>query len=153
MNRRSEMHSPTSMIPVHHYTGGWDFGHFLVALGVVLEVVFVVWEYLDERHDFSRARALTRVAIRGVYPAFTLAQRISRCRVTVKLSKRNSIGHVPQSSPNPLSSEAQPSSCSSSRRGSSRCHTSLTFCSTVLGLGKVGSERCWSKNRTATRFC
>jgi hypothetical protein len=31
-----------------------DFWTFLVAFGVVLEVVFVVWEYLEELHDFRR---------------------------------------------------------------------------------------------------
>src|ERR1700733_6619825 len=34
----------------------WWFGFWtcLVAFGVVLEVVFVVWEYLEERHDLRR---------------------------------------------------------------------------------------------------
>ncbi len=36
---------------LHWWLGFWTF---LVALGVVLEVVFVVWEYLDELHDFRR---------------------------------------------------------------------------------------------------
>ena len=31
-----------------------EFWTFLVVLGVALEVVFVVWEYLDELHDFRR---------------------------------------------------------------------------------------------------
>src|SRR5579859_5632431 len=30
------------------------FFTFLVAVGVVLEVVFVIWEYVDELHDFRR---------------------------------------------------------------------------------------------------
>ena len=36
---------------LHWWLGFWTF---LVALGVVLEVVFVAWEYLDELHDFRR---------------------------------------------------------------------------------------------------
>lgn len=36
---------------LHWWLGFWTFW---VALGVLLEVVFVVWEYLDELHDFSR---------------------------------------------------------------------------------------------------
>jgi hypothetical protein len=36
---------------LHWWLGFWTF---LVALGVVLEVVFVVWEYREEMHDFSR---------------------------------------------------------------------------------------------------
>jgi hypothetical protein len=36
---------------LHWWLGFWTF---LVALGVALEVVFVVWEYLEELHDFNR---------------------------------------------------------------------------------------------------
>lgn len=36
---------------LHWWLGFWTF---LVALGVVLEVVFVVWEYWEEMHDFRR---------------------------------------------------------------------------------------------------
>jgi hypothetical protein len=36
---------------LHWWLGFWTF---LVALGVALEVIFVVWEYLDELHDFRR---------------------------------------------------------------------------------------------------
>lgn len=36
---------------LHWWLGFWTF---LVAFGVVLEVVFVIWEYLDELHDFRR---------------------------------------------------------------------------------------------------
>jgi hypothetical protein len=36
---------------LHWWLGFWTI---LVALGVVLEAVFVIWEYLDELHDFRR---------------------------------------------------------------------------------------------------
>src|SRR5690242_7470062 len=36
---------------LHWWLGFWTF---LVALGVVMEVIFVLWEYGEELHDFRR---------------------------------------------------------------------------------------------------
>ena len=41
---------------LHWWLGFWTL---LVAVGVVLEVVFVVWEYCDELHDFKRGYTST----------------------------------------------------------------------------------------------
>jgi hypothetical protein len=65
---------------LHWWLGFWTF---LVALGVILEVVFVVWEYLGERHDFNRGtihppeRPNTTLFVMGLLGAFLVAAGVS----------------------------------------------------------------------------
>jgi hypothetical protein len=65
---------------LHWWFGFWTF---LVALGVVLEVVFVVWEYLDELHDFRRGiihapeRPQTALFVVGLFGAGLVAAGVS----------------------------------------------------------------------------
>lgn len=65
---------------LHWWLGFWTF---LVALGVVLEVVFVVWEYLNELHDFRRGiirapeRPQTALFVLGLFGAGLVAAGVS----------------------------------------------------------------------------
>jgi hypothetical protein len=65
---------------LHWWLGFWTF---LVALGVVLEVVFVVWEYLDGLHDFGRGiihapeRPPTALFVLGLFGAGLVAAGVS----------------------------------------------------------------------------
>ena len=65
---------------LHWRLGFWTF---LVALGVVLEVLFVAWEYLDELHDFRRGiihapeRPQTTLFVLGLFGASLVAAGVS----------------------------------------------------------------------------
>lgn len=65
---------------LHGWLGFWTF---LVALGVLLEVVAVVWEYLDELHDFRRGiihppeRPITLLFVLGLAGAGLVAAGVS----------------------------------------------------------------------------
>jgi hypothetical protein len=65
---------------LHWWLGFWTF---LVALGVALEVVFVVWEYLDELRDFKRGtihppeRPKTTLFVLGLLGAVLVAAGVS----------------------------------------------------------------------------
>ncbi|MGA9508763.1 MAG: hypothetical protein WBV55_09070, partial [Candidatus Sulfotelmatobacter sp.] len=65
---------------LHWWLGFWTA---LVALGVVLEVVFVIWEYLEDLHNFRRGvvhppeRPLTILFVLGLVGAGLVAAGVS----------------------------------------------------------------------------
>jgi len=74
----ASLDDPSSSL--HWWLGFWTF---LVAAGVVLEVIFVVWEYLDEMRDFRRGeihppeRPHTTLFVLGVLGASLVAVGVS----------------------------------------------------------------------------
>jgi hypothetical protein len=65
---------------LHWWLGFWTF---LVAFGVVLELVFVIWEYLEELHDLKRCliypplRPTTTLFVLGFFAAGLVAAGVS----------------------------------------------------------------------------